>query len=121
MCTIKKKRVALNSDQWVIDEWKKRPKDETAQLLINANFDKARYWSCKMNRNKFPVLIVCFSFFGLLFWGSIICLEDKFVAELEIIIRKTSKQKIQVEEEWLSEKEMRDEYKWSTCLTSTVI
>ncbi len=43
MCTLKKKRLDLNVDDWVITEWKKRPKDETAQLLINANFDKARY------------------------------------------------------------------------------
>lgn len=40
------------------------------------------------------------------------------MSELEIVVRKTSKNKIQVEEEWLSEKEMRDEYKWSTFLTS---
>ena len=45
-------------------------------------------------------------------------MQDKFVSELEIVVRKTSKNKIQVEEEWLSEKEMRDEYKWSTFLTS---
>ena len=43
MCAVKKKRVSLNVPSWVIEEWKSRPKNETAQLLMNVNFDKDRY------------------------------------------------------------------------------
>ena len=42
MCTMKKKRTDLNVPQWVIDEYHKRPKNETAALLMSCNFDKAR-------------------------------------------------------------------------------
>ena len=43
MRTVKKRRVGLNMPQWVIDEYQKRPKGETAELLMKMNFDKARY------------------------------------------------------------------------------
>ena len=54
LCTVKKTRVGLNVPQWVIDEYQKRPKGETAELLMKVNFDKARYgithiWSESLN------------------------------------------------------------------------
>ena len=42
MCTLKKKKVALNLPAWVVEEYQKRPKVEMARLLMNCNFDKAR-------------------------------------------------------------------------------
>ena len=42
MCTPKKKRVSLNVPDWVVQAFKSRPQNETATLLMNCNFDKAR-------------------------------------------------------------------------------
>ena len=42
MCTLKKKKVALNLPAWVVEEYQKHPKVEMARLLMNCNFDKAR-------------------------------------------------------------------------------
>ena len=44
-CKTHKKRQHLDAPAWVVDEWKKRPQAETAQLLISCNFDKAMYVS----------------------------------------------------------------------------
>lgn len=41
MMAVKRKRVGLNVDAWVREEWQKRDKGEMAQLLMDANFDKA--------------------------------------------------------------------------------
>lgn len=41
LCTLKKRRVALNVPNWLIEEYQKRPKIETARMLMAANFDKA--------------------------------------------------------------------------------
>ena len=43
MCTRKKTRKDLNVPEWVIAEYKSRPQNETATLLMNCNFDKAGY------------------------------------------------------------------------------
>lgn len=40
-------------------------------------------------------------------------MQDKFVSELEVIIRKKSSKKMTIEEQWVSEKEMKDDLKWS--------
>ena len=42
MCTAKKVRKGMNVPQWVVDEWKDRPKKETAKVLMDVNFDQAR-------------------------------------------------------------------------------
>lgn len=41
LCTVKKKRVNLNVPSWVVQEFKSRPQNETAALLMSCNFDKA--------------------------------------------------------------------------------
>ena len=46
LCTPKKKRVSLNAPDWVIAEWKSRPQGETAQLLVDCNFNKASDFIC---------------------------------------------------------------------------
>ena len=43
LCTVKVRRVGLNVPSWVIDEYKRRPKAETAKLLMQCNFDKDRF------------------------------------------------------------------------------
>jgi len=40
LCTPKRKRLSLNVPSWVIEEYKQRPKAETAKLLMQCNFDK---------------------------------------------------------------------------------
>lgn len=39
-----KKRQGLNPDEWAVQEWKRRPQNETADLLMKVNFDKARLY-----------------------------------------------------------------------------
>lgn len=34
-------RAENDVEPWVLDEWKKRPQNETAQLLMDANWNKA--------------------------------------------------------------------------------
>ena len=43
LCTPKTRRVGLTVPSWVIDEFKSRPKAETARLLMQCNFDKDRF------------------------------------------------------------------------------
>ncbi|CAK9032446.1 Uncharacterized protein SCF082_LOCUS20072 [Durusdinium trenchii] len=43
LCTLKKRRVALNVPNWLIEEYQKRPKIETARMLMAANFDKEQF------------------------------------------------------------------------------
>ena len=42
MCTLKKTRKDLNVPAWVLEEYKSRPKDELAKILMSCNWDKAR-------------------------------------------------------------------------------
>lgn len=42
--------------------------------------------------------------------------QEKFISTLETIVRKKSAKRNKVAERWLSEKEMKDELKWSTLL-----
>lgn len=42
-------------------------------------------------------------------------MQEEFKSRLEIVITKKSSMKVTVDEEWLSEKEMRDDYHWSAC------
>ena len=44
-----------------------------------------------------------------------VLMQDAFLSKLEIVITKKSTMKVTVDEEWLSEKEMREDYHWSTC------
>ena len=40
LCTLKKKRKALNPPDWLVEAYNKRDKTELAQMLVDANFDK---------------------------------------------------------------------------------
>lgn len=40
-------------------------------------------------------------------------MQDQFVAQLEVIVRKKKMLKVTVDERWLSEKEMKEDFKWS--------
>lgn len=42
--------------------------------------------------------------------------QDAFLAQMEVLIKKKASMKVTVNEEWLSEKEMRDDYNWSALL-----
>lgn len=47
MCTPKKKRMDRVVPEWVLKEYNMRPKAETAQMLVDANFDQDR---CSINQ-----------------------------------------------------------------------
>ena len=57
MCTPKRRRVDLAVPEWVVKEFNTRPKAETARMLMNCNFDKAR-WSCWFSFCNFLLLIL---------------------------------------------------------------
>ena len=97
-CKPHKKRQHLDAPSWVVEEWKKRPQGETAQLLINCNFDKAI--SVSARDSSAP--------------------QEKFTAELEIIVINKKTIKVTVTEEWCSEKEMKDDHGWTAYLESNV-
>ena len=44
--------------------------------------------------------------------------EEEFEARMEIVIKKRNSVKITVDEVWVSEKEMRDELKWTAYIGS---
>lgn len=47
-------------------------------------------------------------------------LQEKFVCQLEVIIKRSATKSITVESEWLSEKEMREELKWTPCFGANI-
>ncbi len=131
------KRKSLNVPEWARREWESRPQDECAQLLMRVNFDKD--WLSSIVQS-FPTIFLehgennCVTMqlislgdpwweFQMFFpmqlqsW-SVQSIQDKFLAELEIVVKKRSTQRMVIEEEWLSEKEMKDDYGWSTYLPS---
>ena len=97
-CKPHKKRSSLDAPDWVVAEWKKRPQAETAQILLDCNFDKVSRLS--------KLMLMLYA-------------EAKFVCELEIFIKMKDKVKVTVIEEWCSEKEMKDDHSWSQPLTCT--
>ena len=42
--------------------------------------------------------------------------EEKFISQLEIIVKKKNTVEVKIEEQWMSEKEMKDELHWSSSL-----
>jgi len=42
--------------------------------------------------------------------------QEKFIQTLEVIVRRKSSMKMVVNEEWRSEKEMKDDLKWTAFL-----
>ena len=112
MCTLKKKRRDLNVPDWVVKEFKNRPQAETASLLMKCNFCKARsshIWHMKFeDQQQLEFLYIFFT-----------CVQpptraqEKFISSLEIVVKRRSSQKVIVDEEWLTEKEMKEDYGWS--------
>lgn len=45
-------------------------------------------------------------------------MQEQFINTLEIIVKKQLSQSITIESRWVSEKEMRDDLKWTPCLVS---
>lgn len=40
-------------------------------------------------------------------------MQEQFIAQLEVIVWKKKMLKVTVDEQWLSEKEMKEDLKWS--------
>ena len=43
-------------------------------------------------------------------------LQDAFISQLEIVVKKKNAMTVLVDEQWCSEKEMKDDLGWSTSL-----
>ena len=41
------------------------------------------------------------------------CYQDVFINQVEIVVKKTTLIKVKVEEQWLTEKEMKTDFGWS--------
>ena len=108
MVAIKKKRKDLDVPQWVRDEFQKNNKNDMADLLMHCNWDKARnpilFFSC-LTEDILKRQMLCTNLRP----------QDKFVAELEIVVKKKSSIKITRDMQWMSEKEMKDDLGWSSC------
>ena len=104
MCAVHARRKELEVPQWVRDAWKSKPQAESAQLLMDANWDKD---PCRTNFRLWPTLFNTHVF---------LYVQDAFIAKLEVIVRKKSSYTVWLDEEWLSEKEMKDDLKWSQIL-----
>ena len=105
--SLKKKQKCLDVDQWARDAWKNGNKNDMAKLLMDANWDKAGFSFVVRPFSSF------FNFWKNLYIHLLPCPEDQFLVRLDIVIRKKSSKKFTIEEEWLSEKEMKDDYGWS--------
>ena len=46
-------------------------------------------------------------------------LQDEFLARMEVVIKKKSSNKVTIDEVWVSEKEMKDDLKWSAHIGCT--
>jgi len=46
-------------------------------------------------------------------------LQDEFLARIEVVIKKKSSNKVTIDEVWVSEKEMKDDLKWSAHIGCT--
>ena len=60
----KHKRVGLNVSAWVREEWAKRDKGEMAQLLMDANWDKAWWYMYIIDRCIFEKSVLMINFFN---------------------------------------------------------
>eukprot|EP00435_Cladocopium_sp_Y103_P054312 s491_g17.t1 len=89
MCKLKKTRKELNVPEWVQKEYQKRNKAEMAQMLMDCNWDKAGLTSSEKR------------------------LKDAWIAEMEIIVKRKSTTKTTIDEQWLSERDMKEEYNWN--------
>ena len=45
--------------------------------------------------------------------------QEKFMAEMEIVVKKKSTIRVTVDEQWVSEKEMKDDLGWTPWLGRT--
>ena len=48
--------------------------------------------------------------------GLPLLVQEQFVNRLEIVVRKKKMMTVWIDEQWLSEKEMKDDFKWSAWL-----
>ena len=116
MCTVRKKRVGMNLPPWVLEEYRNRPKSETARLLMSCNFDKARLGLFKQYIMLCNLILFYYQHIISLYSSNNQNIQEKFINTLEVIVKKKSSKKMTVDSEWVSEKEMRDELNWSACL-----
>ena len=67
---------------------------------------------CIMHESRSPSFLLC-----IVHMDPIYCRlgEARFIAQLEIVIKKKSSFKVTIDEAWLSEKEMKEDYGWSVC------
>lgn len=93
----------MNCPDWVRQEWQTRDKGETAQMLMDCNWDKARLTTLQ------PFHVDPSSALFPLLW------QDLFMNRLEIMVKKSKSVKVIVDERWMSEKDMKEEG-WSANL-----
>ena len=107
-----KKKTAYNVPDWVKEQWKTRDQNFMAQLLMDANWSKDRIYILVL---PFPYVFKCV-FDSYILRIANLSTQEKFIDQLELVVKKKNTQKVWVDEQWLTEKEMKDDLKWSTIL-----
>ena len=116
------KKAHLNVPDFVKAEWKSRDQNSMAQILMDSNWDKAGVRLKLMHEKKINI----FEFAPFLFniyiyiYKHWLLDQDAFVARVEVIIHKKKTLKLRVEEQWLCEKDMKTDLKWSPFLVSII-
>ena len=105
MMAVHAKKTALNVPEWVREQWKSKDQNTMAQILMDANWDKDWFSEYLYNSNFLadPRL------------------QEAFITQLEIVVKKKNMQTIWVDEQWCSEKEMKDDLKWTPSLVSNML
>lgn len=121
LCAAKRKRKDLEVPEWVRDEFAARNKNDLADLLMDCNWDKAR--SNHVQRLFYSTF--CMYSHDLKFvshiFPSIPMLQNAFLLQLEIVVKKKASVKVTRDWQWVSEKEMRDDLGWSACHVTIMV
>ena len=102
----------MDVPKWVAEEWKSSEQNKIAKVLMDCNWSKESCFRCVLN----------FTMAHLCVWGgtqgskSQMCFwykKEQFICDLEIIVRKKSSMTVWQDEQWLSEKEMKEDMGWT--------
>ena len=142
MCAVHKKKQGLNVPDWVREQWNK-DQSGTAKMLMDANWDKDHavhtcYLDCvllqlqllsflclasRYGQYLYSTIRTAVLFYTYIFWHEQLfqspsfISQDEFIRQLEVVVKQKNTVTVVVEEQWMSEKELREELKWSPFLS----
>ena len=122
MVAPKSRRKELNAPEYLKEEWEKGDKDALSELLINMNFNKD--W-CLRNTFLFPAIYLIplrlHPWFDITYsLTPMTWLQETFLNEVLILVKKKKTYTLTVDEGWYSEAELK-ELGWTTSLSQGII